>query len=100
MYGCLCWNVLSLTFVFFTFLKSRFSNYKFGCSLIFAVSLFLRLIPAREFATFHTMERNIHSANTMCLLYNNECTDGEGVVMRAQCFAGGVDKTVLLELYV
>ena len=46
------------------------------------------------------VERNFHSANTVCLLYNNKCMDREGVDMRAQCFAGGVDKRVPLELCV
>jgi hypothetical protein len=40
------------------------------------------------------------AANTACLLYNNECTDREGVGMRAQCYAGGVDETDPLELCV
>jgi hypothetical protein len=65
---------------------------------MFAVSLFLRLFPAREFAAFHLVERNIHSANTVCLLYSNGCMDREGVCVRAQCFAGGVHKTVPSQL--
>jgi len=97
MQGCLCRNVLSLNFMFFYTFKIMFRNYKFCPSLIFAVSLFLRLFPAREFAAFHLMERNVHSANTACLLYSSECMDGGGVGVRTQCF---VDKTVPLELCV
>jgi hypothetical protein len=82
--------------LFYIYFKLRFRNYIFVSNLIFAVFLFLRLISAKEFATFHLVEMNFHSVNTVCLLYSNECMDGEGVGMRAQSFAGGVNKTVPL----